>query len=273
MQMLNYILYRFKRWRKTPRVFLALILITVFITTPSLFLARLAVKQASRITPWLFPFIMCDRFVLMCVMLAVILVFSDVPICDDTLNYILMRIGRRSWILGEILYVFLTSLMLMSYIWIYSLFINFSNLSFDTEWGAILLSFASPTIDRGVGIAQLTNIYTDPAAACALCLFLSITACTFLGLIILYLSLKYNRVVGISTGSCFAILDFMIYYVLGDYPAAFFLSPVSWVDISCLIGEMYPTVTYAELATLLIIITLVLLCVHNVKGRDELIVS
>ena len=72
---------------------------TVFITTPSLFLFRLAVKQSSKITPWLFPFIMCDRFVLMCVMLAVIMIFSDVPIYDDTLNYILMRIGRKSWIL------------------------------------------------------------------------------------------------------------------------------------------------------------------------------
>lgn len=271
--MLNYTLYRFKKWRKTPRIFLALILITVFITTPSLFLFRLAVKQSSKITPWLFPFIMCDRFVLMCVMLAVIMIFSDVPIYDDTLNYILMRIGRKSWILGEIFYVFLTSIILMTYIWLYSLLINFSNLSFDSGWGDILLSFASPAIDRGIGIAQITNLYTDPVAACKLCLFFSITACTFLGLIVLYFSLKYSRLVGILTGSCFAILDFMIYYVLEDYSEAFYLSPVSWVDISCLIGKMYPTVRYAMFVSLSIIITLGLLCVHNVKAKDAIIIS
>ncbi len=213
---------------------------------------------------------MCDRFVLMCVMLSIIFMFSDVPACDETLNYIVLRIGRTFWILGEILYIILTSLLLMTYIWVYSLVINSPNLSFDFAWGDILLSFASPTIYRGIGIGQLTNIYKEPLEACFLCFSLSIEACIFLGLLVLYLSIKHSKITGILIGSCFAILDFVIYYILEDYPSVFFFSPISWVDISCLTGHAYPTIRYAILSVTILIIALIWFCIQIIKSRDEL---
>lgn len=270
MATLRYVTYRFQRWRRSPKVVLVFLLITIFITTPSLFLSNISKSQSKTITPWLFPFIMCDRFVLMCVMLSIIFMFSDVPACDETRDYIVLRIGRKFWILGEILYIIVTSLLLMTYIWAYSLAINVQNLSFDFAWGDILLSFASPSIYRGIGIGQLTNIYRDPLEACFLCYGLSIEACIFLGLLVLFLSIKHSKTIGILIGCCFAILDFVIYYILEDYPSVFFFSPISWVDISCLTGNIYPTIRYAILSVSVLIIALIWFCIRLIKSRDEL---
>lgn len=99
---------------------------------------------------------------------------------------------------------------------------------------------------------------------------LSIEACIFLGLLVLFLSIKHSKTIGILIGCCFAILDFVIYYILEDYPSVFFFSPISWVDISCLTGNIYPTIRYAILSVSVLIIALIWFCIRLIKSRDEL---
>ena len=144
----------FRKWRKNPTIILmavvwALFLISHFIEVPALCLQR-----GSTMVPWLMPFALIrplNRF-LFCVVLIVL--FAQAPFSDISTPFAMIRTGRLSWFLGQILYVFGTSAIVTLFTFVCSALMTVPCMDPQLEWGPRLYRMILDVALEGNGVAE-----------------------------------------------------------------------------------------------------------------------
>lgn len=107
----------FRRWRRNPQIFLAFCLafVVCFLLSNKVVLFA---EQHNTILQVLEPFIWTfgDAGSVLTVSLLLLLLFADMPNLGNEVPLFLLRMNRRVWMLGQILYLVLATLLLMCFI-------------------------------------------------------------------------------------------------------------------------------------------------------------
>ncbi|HIV67366.1 MAG TPA: hypothetical protein IAA32_00695 [Candidatus Butyricicoccus stercorigallinarum] len=230
---------QFRRWGKSMRVWMVFVLFAIFISTNFCGSIRAFCQQYDvACSVWLMPLILAKMNHKLWIMLLPILLFCDAPFLDEQQPFLIVRIGRLRWAVGEILYILLASAVFYLGCMLVSVLLISPYVEFTTGWGRVLrtltqASVASP-LQMDAIMERVILAYTAPEAT-LLCGIATWIATSFLGLLMFLCNLWARREVGIIVAAIFVGLSYFIDamgYVSRLWNTARYVSPVSWVDLN-----------------------------------------
>ncbi len=214
------------------------------------------IKEFSELTGikvngWVFPFLTEYTFVQVVVVLAAAFVFCDIPFDDEASEWMLLRAGRKNWILGKILSILLMSGIMTVLFFLVTLILLMPQLQFGIGWGKVLGTLAQTDAANAMGLDILKLDYNlqmacEPLQATLWAMLMAWLVLGMTGMLILVCNLFFKKGIGQIVGIGFAFLAFLPPNFSNMFTAYYF-SPASWLDISLFIaGEhsKYPSFSY-----------------------------
>ena len=194
-------LWNLRMLGKNLRFYLGLLLgflICFFLTEKTISLA-----QAFRTDIQFFePFIWCfaDGNSVLFASLALLMPLSQIPRLDAPTSYLILRSGRKSWFLGQIITILSISMLYTVFLLLCTSLMTVGNVFFDNCWSdtATVMSFAPQQFDVALTVVRRTVKQTDPYSCAASIFFLMAQYMLFLSLVSLVVSLQFGKQAGIS---------------------------------------------------------------------------
>jgi len=262
-----------RKWSANPRIYVLSLLLIVFLGDSILPIAHFSSAVHVPATPWVFPYLALNQKVLLLLMLGIVLLFCDAPFIDAHQPYVIIRSGKRDWLLGQIVYIMLASALYFLFIALISVMMLLPNLTFSSEWGKILGTLALTDAGTQFNVAlpisyQLQLTYT-PIAAMAWSLLLNWLVGTFLGLLMFVLNMRLTRELGAVVAAALVFLQYFCFDANGFF--LWHLSPVSWASLGNLDTthtSALPSLTYAVSVLIGLNLMLILLAVLFFRKKN-----
>jgi|SRR5690625_296202 len=229
-------LINFKKWIVNPRIYTLVALIIAFLAYHTTGLTQFAGENGMKLTPWIFPHLMTPP-VMQVFACFTILLFSDAPFTDRHMPFMVVRSGRQNWILGQLAYIVLASLIYTLFIFIVSVLVLIPHVSFSFDWGVVINSLGANS-----RLAPEATVFFDerlisifsPVVATLISLVLFWMVSTFIGVLIFCFNIVIGHMSGlVATGFLIFMSFFSIIHgrlVLGDWIS--YVSPISWMSMS-----------------------------------------
>lgn len=205
--------------------------------------------------------------------LACLAMFSDLPLIRENALFESTRCSRNVWVGGRMLYVLTVSIFYSLLMLGFCMLTCGGSLSLSAGWGKILNTLANGySVGAELPISinlQIIHHYT-PVSAWLLIFGMCIGASSFLGLLMLSVSLALGRIPALLCAGLFAIFDFVISEKLSFW--FYRLSPVSFIRLAIISvpdGSYYPSVRIAAVtlaAALLVTALAAVLVSHRSKA-------
>ena len=184
-----------------------------------------------------FPFAMCSFTYLIMFWFGVIYVNSDVPFMQHVNMYHAIRVGRRYWGLGQIGGIFLRSL-IMVLITIFSTILPLlPKIEWSNGWGKLLRTAATTNAlsQYQSNVVIYSDIFSEytPLELMVLEILVCTLICTFVGVLMFFLSLYMNKIIAVAGGLALAIALFPVLnmHPLIRYKLAKFI-PTVWAELA-----------------------------------------
>lgn len=236
MDIVRSALHNFKKWGRSPRIWALALLLLLFANDPAAALSQAAAASGKALSPWLLPFLLTDRYLQFCTALCLVGLFCDAPFSDALTPCVLLRIGRKRWMLGQFLYIVLASLLFFLFLWAAMLLRCLPVLRWTASWGSCLTMLAHDNPFFGSPFcAELILGKSAPAAALETLLLAWLTGC-FVGSLLVLLNQHLRRETGALVAGAVCVLDFVLYSYMDLLPELFWLSPVSWMNPQQYVG-------------------------------------
>ena len=267
--------YRFNKWRYDYKNYVIFILLFIMIFQYTRGIYAMSQLTGERVTPWLFTFLFCDYYVAIGVLkififFGVVLLFCNAPFRDNTIIYLISRSNRLIWLVGDLIYIVLTSVIYIGSIFVINMICFLPRITFLNDWGKVIgtlaytdaqMQYASTLVVSPLILDQYS--YWE---ATLLTFVLSSLGCIFLGVLIYTInSLSNSYGKGISCAVFFILLSPAVNYL--EKPFFSYISPMTWVSIEQLQpikrDGAYPNLRYTIIAYLLIIMFMSLLLFFN----------
>lgn len=261
-----------KKWAINPRIYMILVLLMAYFHSRISSIYMFCVQHDVKITPYLFPYLMSDDHVVLIATLGAMLLFCDAPFIDIEQPYIVMRSGRKKWVLGQLTYIAAASAIYSVVMYLLTLVLLLPRLTFSSEWGKVISTLAQTNSGMGAGVTINFDRYIyigySPIASLLLSLLLCFSVVFFLGTLMFYFNLRINRSAG-TIASTLLILWQMVIRKSNTYYIR--TSPVSWMKL----GQIdingatdYPSLTYALVGLYVMIIVFGVLSVLAIRKKD-----
>ena len=202
-----------------------------------------------------------------------LLLIADAPFRTAQQQLVLQRIGKRGWITGQILYLFVLSVAFTVLLWILSWIFYAPMIEWTPGWGKVIRTQALyPSAEHfflRVPKDVLQN--TTGLMATLWMLGMQVLVCFFLGCIVLLSNLWFKRGSGVFIAAVFA---FLYYFLRQNATMRYFptwltwLSPVSWVDRSIMGHPNMPSLAYSIIMISLLCILSVTLAICMIHKND-----
>ena len=133
-----------KRWKQSPRMIMMFAMLGCIILIYAVPFAENARVQGEKLQIGeLFVALTNWRFSMLIFSCSIILLFCDLPIVDRFATNAIIRGSRRSWLLGQALYVIVTSVLCATGVLLLSVVVALPNLSFSNAWSRPVKLMAS----------------------------------------------------------------------------------------------------------------------------------
>ncbi|MCT2536726.1 hypothetical protein NC661_14165 [Aquibacillus koreensis] len=225
-----------KKWLVNPRIYTIFVLVFVFLLYHSYGLSTFSDEVGHGVSPWVFPHLITPP-VLQVFAFFMVLLFCDAPFNDRHTPFVLIRTGRRNWIIGQILYIVFASAIFTIFTFITSIIVLIPNIQFSIDWGILIKSLASDPSIAPTTVTVFFNpglLSTAPITATIGSIFHFFTVAVFIGVVILFFNLLFKQMMGVVVAGVFIALSFFVLYI-GNIIFGFkiyYFSPVSWMSIS-----------------------------------------
>lgn len=232
------------------------------------------------VTPWVFPFFLGSPSLFFIYGGLAMLLFCDAPFLDGQAPFVIIRTGRRGWIVGQILYVFLLSLLYTFWNCLTAVLLLIPDVAFEADWGKVLWTIsANPDIFQRVGVpgsfcpqGKIMELL-PPMQAMAVSILLYWLGTVLIGMIILCFRVLTGRMIGIAISGVLTVLAYFTCYLgrLNYGRALLFLSPVNWSCMNFLdwFGSgTAPSPGYAMTAYMIMIAALAVAAVAAFSRKD-----
>lgn len=277
----------YKKWSKNPRIYTIWIIILIFQYYSFSTLPPICEYYGISATPWVFPFFMgSPAFFIIYGALAMTL-YCDAPFTDGHTPFLLVRTGRRNWIIGQLLYVYSSSfLYTLSHV-VVSILVISPTLTFSWDWGTMLRTLVNnPELFEYVGVRKSFFPYKEfleafsPIQAMGLSILLFWLGTAFLGILILCFHIMIGNMSGLVISGILTSLAYFTCYLgaLSFGERLRFFSPITWSCISYLMDwsrtGTTPSVRFAITSYLIMmgimsVISVILFCRKDVMIQDE----
>lgn len=255
----------YKKWRRNPRIFSIFSIIFIFQSYSFSPLSQICAYYEVSTTPWVFPFFMGNPSFFIIYGALAMLLYCDAPFLDEHASFLLIRAGRKNWILGQLLYIYSSSFLYTMCHVVSSILVLIPHLTFSLDWGMMLRTIANQSdIFERVGVRGSFSLYKEflavfsPIQAMGLSILLFWLGTGFIGVLILCFHL-IKEMSGLVISGVFTSFAYFSSYLgafsLGAWLC--FFSPVTWSCISYLvdwnrIGNI-PSIRFAIMAYLVMI--------------------
>ncbi|MCL1853517.1 MAG: hypothetical protein FWF88_10910 [Peptococcaceae bacterium] len=281
-------LLNIRKWAGNPRVYIIVFLLGVFLYTMLENVRTFCMAVGRPVTPWIFPFLMDNTYVLFFLMTGVLLLFCDAPFIDAHQPNLMVRAGKKSWALGQVFYIGLASALYFIAVFVVTNVLLLPYVGLSADWGKVLGTLAQTSAgsmyDIGIGIDYHTMLNYTPPTAIAWSFLLAWLVAVFLGLVSFVVNQSFSR--GFGTVAVLFLI-FMPWFVsmVGDYTEVFalnkggsqvrvflhYFSPVSWAGLNALdlAGDKpMPSRRFAVFALVSLNVVLSWLAVWTVKRKS-----
>lgn len=265
-------LFHIKSWIINPRTYAIAICIILYLHSILAPIIQFCLISGYNITPYLFPYIMCQPITVVLIMLAIVLLFCDAPFIGEEQPYLIMRSGRLPWLFGTIIYIALVSIIFFLVVVLFTIVIILPVADLSLGWGKVIGTFAQTMIASQYGISipfsQIIFASYTPQQAMTITFLNSCLIAFMLGMIIFVLNLKFGKSIGTITAVIIVLWQIAVKKTWSGFIR---FSPVSWVSLSnidAFSNSLYPNLQYVYLVTFFIILFTICLDIFAVRKRD-----
>ena len=269
-----------KKWAVNPRVSTLAVLLFAFIAWHLSGLSAYANAVTTHITPWIFPHLFSTSGMIMIFSSFTILFYSDAPFMDTHTPFIMIRSGRRNWVIGQLLYVILAGFIYTLFIAIISALVLIPNVHISSDWGKVLRTLAAfPDSPSRYGVPasifvshEIVGIFSvGEAMLLSFGLFWLVTV--FIGVLIFFFNAVVAKMSGIIIAGIFVFVSYFSEY-LGRFSFGsriYYFSPLSWSSLMFLDlnyrGQL-PSISYAVVFLVLTIVVMGIASVVKLCAMD-----
>lgn len=220
---------------KACLVLVVLLVFSYYIYSP---VCQVADFYHLSVPPWLFLFFLSFFTVLLVHGGLCLLLFSDVGDNDGYSYLMIHRCGRKLYMAGQLLEIFITAFLYAFTIFLFSILFILPVIGWDVDWGTLIrtLSENSGLVQEQTGAtlsfivdAEVLSVFTPIQAtlACFFCLWFS---AAFVGVLICFCRVYFEKTVGIIAAGFFIALSLFVLALglitVGSWLQ--FLSPLTW---------------------------------------------
>ena len=228
-QAMIYAVYNFRRWHKNPRIIIAFFLtfIVCFLLTDRLLDYSYGYGTTLQIfEPFIWTFGDSNSILLMS--LFTLILFADMPFLTSGLPFFLMRSSKKSWLAGQIIYIFGTCLIYMLFILLSTIFLCCQNAFAGNIWSktAAILGYSGDGELLSVPVTVKTLEMSRPYT-CALTVF---ALMLIYMLVIVFVMFLFSIVKGRRAGTV-SVLAFSLY--------GFLLNPKNIINFLSLPQQLF----------------------------------
>ncbi|UUX34930.1 hypothetical protein [Fundicoccus culcitae] len=221
------------KWISDPRIWVVIVLLITFVNEYLKGIPSFVNSMGVKIGPWIFPFFFEWRYHKLMLMLPILLLFSDAPFIDRNQPYLMIRVDRLKWALGQIIYIVIASGIYFLFVLILSVVLIAPFVAYNSDWGSVIETLArtGAGLEFGMEIyfAERLVDYFYPQQAMFFSFILSWLIGILLGLILFVVNFVTKKpLLGMLIAGGFIALDAMIW----ARGWASWLSPVSWNTLS-----------------------------------------
>ena len=205
--------YNFRTWRGNVRVLLTFLLAFILCFLLSDKAASFAfssgtVMQAFEPFVWTFG----DANSVLMISLLLVLLFADMPYLDAGAPYYLVRMKRRTWAVGQVVYVILATLIYMVFIFTVTTVICMKNSFIGNMWSETAAILGYSGAGRAIVLPALVKtLEMSRPYPCAETIFLLMLAYTLvLSLLMLWAKLKRGRGAGVVAAFAFSLWGLLL---------------------------------------------------------------
>ena len=101
----------FRKWRVTPRLYVVAAVTLVQMLWCWIPLMQYSLSLGVPVTPWGFGFLYGSPTMLMTNSCLLLLLFCNAPFSDTHTPFVVIRTGRRNWMVGQLVYIAAASLL------------------------------------------------------------------------------------------------------------------------------------------------------------------
>lgn len=255
-----------KQWRLNPKY--AAVVLFQFLYLWSIFreYVRFSVDIGYKVRPWLYCLIPSSTCFLT-VFLPILILMSDAPFRSRQQQFVLLRVGKRNWMAGQLLYMLILSFLYALILYVFSVLILLPRVEWRMGWGPLLTTVATEELHirysfMFLNFAAMKN--TTPQELTLWVLGMMTAVGFFLGEITMICNLWFKKGLGtcITAGLC--LLPTIIQWMKENgswVRLLMWVSPVSWINDMDLKSGMHvlPTKPFAVAAIITLDVLLAVL--------------
>lgn len=159
--------------------------------------------------------ISCYYFVLWCssvygrliMMIGLILLFCNAPFTDEQQLFVMIRLGKWKWFLGQIMYIVLGSVVYFLIMVLFNIIRFLPYVGFSLEWGDILYAW---NLHGPLKKAMEILDHYQPVEAMTLCFTICVLTGIFFGLFLLFINMKKSGMLGIAVLVCWSACSLLL---------------------------------------------------------------
>ncbi len=264
--------YNFKKWAINPRIYVIFTMAFLYVHSILKPITVFCEKSGYDISLYIFPFIMSHPNSVLLIMFGFTLLLCDAPFIDINQPYIMMRSGRKLWVVGHILYIIFASILYSIVVMLFSIISLTPYIEIGLNWGKVINTFAQTTVAQQHNISipfsfTICNDYS-PCEALLLTIINCSMVATFLGLLIFSLNFIVSRFAGILGAAILILWQVVVRQTWTGFTK---FSPVTWVSLAQVDttgSTLYPTLLYIYIVLLCLIAMLSFISILAVKRCD-----
>lgn len=278
MKLLRATRINFLRWANDPKYLAVLVYMVLYMWHVIGGVVEYARELNVPIHPWIFPFLMRGGETISPLMLGFVILISDAPFSNRQQQFVLLRIGKRTWMGAQLLYLFLLSVVFTALLFLLSIFFTLPETKFSAEWGSFLTTIAVNGLPGKYGFVSTSYSVMRNAEAVEVCLWsaTSLILVGFLmGLVMLICNLWAGKGVGTAIVSAMAIMPLLTQFFQNTpylYKYLTWITPMNWPDRSIMgyTSQNLPSYAYGIYMPLIlsVILAIVIMCTIHRNNLD-----
>lgn len=208
--------HQFGQAFSSPRVYIALLLgcvIQIISSMPLLEFSKQLGKPLNIFDS--FIYFNCDTYTVAAAFLGILILVADIPFSTQNETYTLMRVSRRKWVSGKILYLFCACIVYYAVIMLAGMLFIAENAYVANSWSEPIYYLAknvNPAIaaDAGVYFPYSRVLLLSPLQAVAASFILSVAYSFVMSLFIFWLNLKLPRILSFAAAMMIHVLGYLL---------------------------------------------------------------
>lgn len=246
---LNYL-----QWKLQPKYLVSIVFLVMSMWNLTGGFAEYARLLGRNITPWVFPLLPGSWLDFLTLLLPYVLLVSDAPFRSGQQQFVIQRVGKVKWILGQFLFIALLSAAYALFLWVLSWIFLLPELEWSLGWGAVLRTGAKLQnygAYSGLRLEYAIMKNLSPLAAAAWVFGMMVGVLTLMGGITVFCNLFVHQGVGTAVNMLMLLLYLVIQFQTYGKRFLLWVSPVSWMNLA-LVGhrnQNLPSYAFAAAAT------------------------